>query len=358
MLELKTSGGRTSRMILRAVALTVFVCLPLLPALRQAGQSLGQGAAAGPAIQPQNQGDAPAVPGPARGGGRGARGARGGPAPPVTGQASATNDLTGYWVRLVTEDWRWLMVVPGKGDASSIPLNQAGTNVANTWDPAKDEAEGNQCKGYGAGAISRLPTRAHVTWQDPNNLKWETDQGMQTRLFKFGSAAEEAQANPGARTWQGVSVATWEPAAGGGRGGRGAPGGFGGPGGFGPPGGAGGPAAPGGPPAVAEDTAAASPVAPPPRGGARGGNSNGWLKVVTTNVKPGYLRKNGLPYSDKATITEYFQPTPETYGIRYMIVTTIVEDPEYLNGPLITSSNYKKLSDTNNGWDPQPCSVK
>ena len=82
------------------------------------------------------------------------------------------------------------------------------------------------------------------------------------------------------------------------------------------------------------------------------------MKVVSTNLKSGYLRKNGLPYSEKATVTEYFQPTPETYGVRYMIITTIIEDPEYLTGPLITSSNYKKLPDTNNGWDPQPCSVR
>jgi len=268
----------------------------------------------------------------------------GAPAAPPTAQASATNDLTGYWVRLVTEDWRWLMIVPPKGDTASIAggmgvMNPAGVTVANAWDPAKDEAEGNQCKGYGAGAISRLPTRAHVTWQDGNTLKWDTDQGMQTRLFKFNAAAQDAQANPGARSWQGVSIATWEPAAGGGRGGAGGPGGPGGPG------------LPGAPPAVA-------PAVPPPAGGARGGNQNGWLKVVTTNVKSGYLRKNGVPYSEKAVITEYFQPTPETYGVRYMVVTTIIEDPEYLTGPLITSSNYKKLPDTNNGWDPQPCTVR
>jgi len=262
-----------------------------------------------------------------------------------TAQASASNDLTGYWVTLTTEDWRWLMVVPPKGNTDSITLSPAGRAVLDAWDPAKDEAEGNQCKGYGAGAISRMPTRARVTWQDANTLKWETDQGMQTRLFKFNAVAQEAQANPGARSWQGVSVATWEPGAGGGRGGGGAAG-LGGT-----TFGLGGPPLPGPPPAAVG-------AAPPPAAGARGGNQNGWLKVVTTNVKPGYLRKNGVPYSDKAVITEYFQPTPETYGVRYMMVTTIIEDPEYLTGPLITSSNYKKLPDTNNGWDPQPCSVR
>jgi hypothetical protein len=125
---------------------------------------------------------------------------------------------------------------------------------------------------------------------------------------------------------------------------------------------------PGGAPPVPPPDAGAGPGAPPalpaappnavPVAAGRDRNQKGWLKVVTTNVKSGYLRKNGVPYSDKATITEYFQPTPETYGVRYMIVTMIIEDPEYLRGPLITSSNHKKLPDTNNGSDPQPCSVK
>ena len=180
-------------------------------------------------------------------------------------------------------------------------------------------------------------------------MKWETDQGMQTRLFKFGAAAQDAEANPGPRSWQGLSVATWEPAAGrtrrrsrwrtrcgiprwargaAGRTSR----------------------------SSGRECGRRLPARLPPVG--RGDAQNGWLKVVTTNLKSGYLRKNGLPYSEKATVTEYFQPTPETYGVRYMIVTTIIEDPEYLTGPLITSSNYKKLPDTNNGWDPQPCSVR
>jgi hypothetical protein len=221
------------RGVLRAITFTVSVSAAIWLAGHYEGLALGQQRGApGPA----------GAQAPARGG----RG--GGAAVPQTAQAAATNDLTGYWVRLVTEDWRWLMVVPPKGDIASIGggmgvMNPAGTAAANAWDPARDEAEGNQCKAYGAGAISRLPTRAHVTWQDGNTLKWETDQGMQTRLFKFGSVGQEAAANPGARSWQGLSVATWEPA-----GGRG--GGIGGGGGAGGRGGA---------PAAATDDDAAPP---------------------------------------------------------------------------------------------------
>jgi hypothetical protein len=93
-----------------------------------------------------------------RGGGRGGRGAAG-----QTAQSMAPVDLTGYWVALVTEDWRWRMVTPKKGDFPSIPLNPAGRGLANAWDPAKDEANGDQCKSYGAGNVMRLPARFHIT---------------------------------------------------------------------------------------------------------------------------------------------------------------------------------------------------
>lgn len=306
----------------------------------------------------QGRGQAPAgaAPGaqPAAGGGRGGGGARGGqPAgPPPAARTSATTDLTGYWESLVTEDWRWRMKVPDKGDVSSVPVTPAARTSAMAWDPAKDEAEGNQCKSYGAAAIMRVPTRVHISWDSENVLKLETDAGMQTRLFRFGTAVP---ATPGERSWQGNSVAEWEPTAAAGRGG-------GGGGAF--------PGGPGGPPAAATVPVAddAAPIALPPTGapaagargggGARGGIMNGDLKVVTTNMKAGYLRKNGVPYSEKAVVTEYFNRTDETYGNTYMIVTVIVEDADNLTVPFITSSHFRKLPDTANGWDPLPCSVR
>src|SRR5439155_8368634 len=76
------------------------------------------------------------------------RGARGGP--PQTARQMAPIDSTGYWVSLITEDWRWRMLTPPKGSYPSIPLNAEGKRIANAWDPAKDEAAGEQCKAYGA----------------------------------------------------------------------------------------------------------------------------------------------------------------------------------------------------------------
>jgi hypothetical protein len=204
---------------------------------------------------------------------------------------------------VVTEDWRFRMMTPAKGDYPSIPLNAEGRKVADAWDPTKDEAAGESCKGYGAGNIMRMPGRLHITWQDDNTLMTETDTGMQTRLFHFGR-----QQSPSAPPdWQGFSVAQWE-FAGGGRG-RGGP--------------------------------------------AQGGD----LKIVTTHFRPGYLQKNGVPYSAEAVITEHFDVLgKESNGDQWMIVTTLVEDPEYLNQPFQRSTHFKRLPDAS-GWDPMPCSA-
>lgn len=235
---------------------------------------------------------------------QGRAGARGGP--PPTGQAAAPIDLTGYWVSLITEDWRWRMVTPAKGDYASVPLNPEGRKVADTWDPAKDEAAGNQCKAYGAAALMRVPTRLHITWENNETLKVETDAGTQTRLFHFGMP----QMPSGEAGWQGYSEAEWQTIAAPGRG-RGA--------------------------------------APPPQGGS--------LKVVTTHMKPGYLRKNGIPYSANAKVTEYIDRTMEPDGNSYLIDTVIVEDPMYLQQPFITSDHFKKEPDGAK-WHPTPCEAK
>lgn len=231
--------------------------------------------------------------------GQGPRGrAPAGPPPPA--ETAAPIDLTGYWVSLVTEDWRWRMVTPPKGDFASVPLNAEGRKVGNEWDPAKDEAAGNQCKAYGAAGLMRVPTRLHITWENQNTLQVDTDAGTQTRLFHFGKSQPPSQPS-----WQGYSVAEWD-VIGGGRGG-------------------------------------------PVQGGS--------LKVTTDHLRAGYLRKNGVPYSANTDVTEYYDRTVEPDGNSYLIITTIVTDPVYLAQPFITSTHFKKQADST-GWHPTPCEAK
>ena len=117
-------------------------------------------------------------------------------------KAAAPIDLTGYFVSVVTQDWRWRMVTPAKGDYTGIPMNLASKRVADTWDPAKDEAAGEQCKSYGAPALMSVPGRLHITWQDDTTLKVEMDAGTQTRVLHFGDWTAPRGTPP---TWQGDS---------------------------------------------------------------------------------------------------------------------------------------------------------
>lgn len=241
------------------------------------------------------------------------QGGRGGgaPQPPQTPQAAAPIDLTGYWVSVVTEDWRWRMVTPPKGDFASVPLNEEGTKVGNSWDPATD----GSCLAYGAAGVMRNPTRVHITWENDQTLKVETDAGVQTRRFLFGKGQPPAQ-----RSLQGYSVAEWEVAGAGGRGGQGGGGGGGRAG----------------------------------QGGAPAGPRRGNLKVTTTMMSAGWLRKNGVPYSENATMTEYYDRFASPNGDEWFVVTTIVSDPKYLNQDFVTSTHFKKEADGSK-WAPKPC---
>jgi len=231
-----------------------------------------------------------------RGGGRG-----GPPAPPKSPKEAAPFDITGYWEALITRDWRFRMLNPPKGDYLGLPLKPEARTAADLWDPAKDEAAGEQCRSYGAVNIMRMPGRFHFTWVDDQTLKVESDIGTQTRIFYFGAP----KASGG--DWQGVSQASWDSLPGIGRN-------------------------------------------PQPQ-------LTGGLKVVTTKMKPGYLRRNGVPYTANAVLTEYFDRVTEPNGDSFLILTTTVDDPAYLTQPYLTSQNFKKQADAS-GWNPTPCAVK
>jgi hypothetical protein len=232
---------------------------------------------AGPALQAQGRG----------------RGAQ----PPATARAAAPFDVTGYWVAEITEDWRWRMVTPAKGDYQSIPINAAAQKVADAWDPARDEAAGEQCKGYGAPGLMRAPTRLNITWLDDNTLKIESDYGIQTRLLHFG----DRKPGGSAPSWQGESSAQWQ--------------------------------------------------------GVGRGEGSGTLVVNTSNLRPGYLRKNGVPYSASTVMTEYWDLITESTGEQRLLMLLLVDDPTYLQQPWTVPVHFKK-EPNGSKWDPTPCSAK
>jgi hypothetical protein len=234
--------------------------------------------------------------------------------PPPVPRAAAPIDLTGYWVSIVTQDWRWRMVTPAKGDYQGVPLTPEARAIADAWDPAKDEAAGEQCRSYGAPALMSVPGRLHITWADDKTLKVEADAGMQTRLLRFGD--DQAPADP-PRTWQGVSVAQWQTPR----------------------------------PNVplifrpAERTADAPAVVP----------TGGSLRVVTTNLRAGYLRKNGVPYSENAVLTEHWNLYERPNGEQWLTITTQVDDPQHLRSARLTAPIFRK-EQSGAKWDPTPCS--
>jgi hypothetical protein len=231
---------------------------------------------------------------------------------PKTLREAAVIDITGYWVAQGSEDWRYRWMVAEVGDSPGVPVSAKGRQVSDLWDPEADEVAGLACKAYGAPGLMRLPTRLHITWQDDNTLRIDTDAGTQTRLLTYGKPAPP----PGERSWQGYSVAVWQTSG---------------------------------------------PIGAAPQGQAQGARrlsrTAGQLKVVTTHLREGYLRKNGIPYSENAILTEYFTRALSPNGDEWLVVTAIVDDPTYLNEPFITSSHFK-LEPDGSRWSPTECNTR
>ena len=221
---------------------------------------------------------------------------RGAGAAPETARAASAIDLTGTWVSVISEDWPQRMLPPRKGEYTRIPLTPAARKVADTWDPARDDAAGEQCKGYTAAGITRMPGRVRISWQDDYTMKMELEAGSQTRLFHF-----RPDTPPAEPSWQGYSAATWMY------------------------------------------------TRQPPR--------TGELRVVTNRLRPGYLRKNGVPLSGAASVTEYYHRFTAPNGDTWLTVVTEVTDAENLQQPYVQSSHFKKLPD-GAPFKPEPCSTR
>lgn len=229
-----------------------------------------------------------------------------------TAREMAPVDLTGTWTSVITEDWRYRMVTPPAGELHGLPLTPLAEEVMNTWNPDADESAGLACKGYAAPNLMRLPGRARISWKNDETLKIEYDHGEQTRLLHFdGMLPADSE-----RSWQGYSLAQW----------------------------------------VRQTTIA--------RGigffGVAGGLGDllGPLEITTTNLREGYLRKNGVPFSEDAVLTEYIVWRRDTVtGAEWFSLISAVEDPTYLRGLYIRSSEFRKEAD-DSMWSPRPCSVR
>jgi hypothetical protein len=214
-------------------------------------------------------------------------------------------DITGQWVAVVNEDWLWRMLTPPVGDTASIPLNANGRAGALAWDRERDIAEDRLCRAFGPPGLIRRPGRLRVSWEGDATLRLDFDAGSQTRWLHF-----EPEGTPEEHTLQGYSVASWFRQ-------------------------------------------------PQSRGVLAGANANrgGTLEVQTTRMAPGYLRPNGVPYSEHAVMKEFFNTfTLPGEGGSWLIVTTVVEDPEYLSTDLVMSTQFKKET-SRAGWNPRPCEI-
>jgi len=220
---------------------------------------------------------------------------QGPPAVPETPMAAAAVDLTGTWVSVISKDWVLRMAVPQQGNYTRIPVTAAARAVADAWDPARDEAAGDQCKAFGAPIVTRQPGRMRISWQDDSTMRMELEAGGQTRLFHFGPAPP-----PSVPSWQGHSVAEWQ-----------------------------------------------YPRVPP---------RTGSLNVVTNQLRPGYLRRNGIPYSADTTMTEHYHRMMAPNGDTWLTVVTEVIDPENLREPYVQSSHFKRLP-ADADFNPEPCAA-
>jgi hypothetical protein len=228
------------------------------------------------------------------------------PGPPDvrTPRERAAIDMTGQWVAVVTEDWRWRMVTPPIGDTASLPLNERGRSAAAAWDLARDKTEDALCKAFAGPGLMRQPTRIRIDWEDGDTLKLEFDAGRQVRRFEFTPQP------PAERSLQGYSEAQWF-----------------------------------------RQTQSRGVF------GGRTPSEGGSLVVRTTQLTGGYLRPNGVPFSERATVKEFFNTftLPGEAGT-WLVVTTVVNDPEYLAAELLMSSQFKKEA-SRSSWNPRACDI-
>ncbi len=194
----------------------------------------------------------------------------------AAGPAGAQVDIAGEWASEFSEDQPERIPGPDVGDYFGLPLNDAGRLKADTWQASIQTLPERQCIPHPSPYSLRGPTNLRIS-ADVDPVTQETVR--YTIYGTFGRATRlvwmDGRPHPSPlapHSWAGFSTGTWE--------------------------------------------------------GHR-------LRIVTTHIKLGYLRRNGVPYSDLATMTEYLW----RHGDRLVIVT-LVEDPVYLTEPFVRTTDF------------------
>jgi hypothetical protein len=200
-------------------------------------------------------------------------------------------DLSGEWTPLFHEDQPERIPGPDIGDYLGIPLNAAARLHADSWDASILTLPEHQCKPHPSDYSSRGPANLRI-WKEIDRdtqqvVAWHTHISWQAPERTIYMDGRPHPPEYAAHTWQGFSTGKWE---------------------------------------------------------------GDMLTVTTTHLKRGWIRRNGIPRSDTASVTERF--------VRHGDVLTLItwiNDPVYLEEPFIRTSNW--TLDPHQNIAPYPCQV-
>lgn len=187
--------------------------------------------------------------------------------------SSAQVDLSGTYLQTASPD---NTTDPFIGDYTGLPINDAERLRADSWTAGKWDQEQHECDPHPADYAPRAPGGLRI-WPDLDPLTYAVV-AWHVEVFTNGRARtiymdDRPQPSPySAQTWNGFSIGKWE------------------------------------------------------------GDK---LKVTTTHLKEGWIRRNGLARSNKATLTEYFIRHGD-----FLTIVSIVKDPVYLTEPLVRTVHW------------------
>lgn len=208
----------------------------------------------------------------------------------VATPVAAQIDFSGEWAPRMYEDQPERVPGPELGDYLGIPINDAARMRAETWDASIQTLPEWQCRPHSADYIWRGPSNLRI-WKEVDPVSREITAFHAEWLRSVDRAIFlDGRPHPpeGAlHTWAGYSTAKWD---------------------------------------------------------------GDILTITTTHLKEGYLRRNGLPRSDQATLTEHWIRNGD-----FLTVVTIVHDPVYLTEPFIRTTDYEL--NLHQQIPPYPCGV-